>query len=356
VEYTFFLLIATAAAGFMAVVKFGPPLVSVASFTYPNAKFNAMGTPFLQEKDLAKLVTSNTLTDLQNNVVSKDFSAEGDSIQAMQRSIDISLAGIIAMARHDSPKGVQQFYDAFLQLFDARIVKDTLQAVLTETSIPSHQAFSSWGQEVHQRLANIELEVLPDELTNMGMTEVRTCIEQKRLFPAIEYAVDRYLVSSLDRTKVPRTCMRSRDVFVKHLIDVMNLKAIFRTKYYGLTEADDIMFGEGRELSKWNLDHLSTIDSIPEIISLLEGTSYGVPLRDVISEYEEEGPTVLEMALDRTLLHHVENLSAADPMGLGPGIRFLIEKWYEARNLKAIIKGVGEGLDADMIWRVVILA
>ena len=64
--------------------------------------------------------------------------------------------------------------------------------------------------------------------------------------------------------------------------------------------------------------------------------------------------TALEMVLDRTLLRHVANISMEDPLGLGPGIRFLIEKWYEARNLKCIIKGVGENMNPDLIEQVVV--
>lgn len=353
-EYHLFLWVALAAAGMVAVAKFGPSLVSVAGFTYPNAKFNAIGSPFLDEKELTKLIASSTLQDLQNNVVSRDFSVEGTTIQEMQHSIDTSLARTITMAHHDSPKGVHKFYETFLQLFDARFIKDVIWAVLEATSGPTQEPLSLLGKKVQEQLTEIELETLPSGLAHLGMDEVRACVEQKVPFSEVEHAIDRYLIDDLRQAKVPRSCMQSCNVFVKHFIDVMNLKALFRIKYYGSTAAKVVRFGEGRELSSWKLDHLSSIDSIPEIISLLEGTSYGVPLRDVISEYEHAGLTALEMVLDRTLLRHVANISMEDPMGLGPGIRFLIEKWYEARNLKAIVKGVGEGMDPDIIGPVVI--
>jgi V/A-type H+-transporting ATPase subunit C len=356
VDHILLLGIASAAAGLIAVAKFGPSLVVVAGFTYPNAKFNAIGTPFLYEKELTKLIASSSLQDLQNNVVSKDFSVEGETIQDMQRSVDNSLVRIIAMGRQDSPKNVRAFYEAFLQLFDARLLKDVAQVALTGMDMPHHLAFSKLGSKIQHSVIDGDMETFLEILTDLGMDEVRDHLVRKASLPAIEYAIDRFLIGSLKQAQVARTCVRSRDIFVKYFIDVMNLKAIFRTKYYRLTGVENIGFGEGREISRWQLDHLLTIDSIPEIISLLEGTSYGVSLRDVISEYEVEGITALEMVLDSTLLRLVGDISMQDPMGLGPGIRFLMEKWYEARNLKAIIKGIGEGLDAEMIWRVVIQA
>ena len=116
------------------------------------------------------------------------------------------------------------------------------------------------------------METLPSVLAHLGMGEIRACIEKKVPFSEVEHAIDRYLIDELKQAKVSRSCMQSRDVFVKHFIDIMNLKALFRTKYYGLAAAQAVRFGEGREISSWKLDHLSSINSIPEIISLLEGT------------------------------------------------------------------------------------
>jgi len=71
--------------------------------------------------------------------------------------------------------------------------------------------------------------------------------------------------------------------------------------------------------------------------------------------YEKEGVPALEIALDRQMIRHVANIAVDDTMGLGPGIRFIVEKEFEARNLKAIAKGVGEGLPAEKIWKLMVM-
>jgi len=348
------LWIGMAGAGLVAAAKFGPSLASFAGFTYPNAKFNAIGAPYLQEKELARLVSSDSLEDFQANVVSRDFSVEGESIREVQRAVDMSLARIIAMARKDSPKTVHAFYDAFLQTLDARLIKDALRSVLEGSQAPEQEPFSSLGQMVREGLRQADREEMLRVLSEVDMLEVKQLIETEAPVMAVEYAVDRYLVQALGRAEVPRSCARTRNVFAKRLIDVMNLKAILRATYYGLGEVQQMLFGEGREIPGWQVDHMLKIDSIPEVISLLEGTSYGAPLRDVLPQYERQGLWVLELAIDRQFVRHAAAMGLDDTTGLGPGIRFLVEKQYEARNLKAIAKGVGEGLDAEKIWNVVV--
>ena len=89
------------------------------------------------------------------------------------------------------------------------------------------------------------------------------------------------------------------------------------------------------------------IDAVPEIISLLEGTSYFPELRQAIAEYEEEGVIALEKALDKHLIRAVGEIANEYPLTIGPGLRFIIEKEFEARNLKIVIKAVGEGMQEE---------
>jgi len=42
------------------------------------------------------------------------------------------------------------------------------------------------------------------------------------------------------------------------------------------------------------------------------------------------------------------------PMGIGPGIRFMVEKEYEARNLKAISKAIEANMREEA-WNVVVV-
>ncbi len=350
------LWVGAAAAGVGVAAKFMPSLVSMAGFTYPNAKFNAIGTPYIHKKGLAPLVNSDTLEQYTGNVGSRDFAVEGDRAGAVQRSIDSSLARMVEMARKDSPDTVASFYDAYLQKLDARPVKEAIKAVMRNEAPGERETHSDWGAMVLRALQKADREQLLNVLSSHGMHEVRELVDENAAPAFVEYAVDRYLIGRLREAELPKPTRHIRDVFVKRLVDVMNLKAIFRAKYYHVADIESMLFGEGRELAGWTLEHMLKIDSIPEIISLLEGTAYIDVLRNAMPRYEEQGVPALEMALDGQLLHIVADLACDDSMGLGAGIRFVVEKEYEARNLKAIAKGVAEGLPSDDIWDMVVMA
>jgi len=346
--------VAFALAGIVAVAKFGPSLSSMAGFAYPNAKFNAIGSAYLQEKELSRLIGSKNLEDFKNNVISRDFLIEGDSIEEIQKSIDVSLVRIIQMASTDSPKKVRGFYDAYMQKVDARKIKDAVRAVIEGKKVEGN-VFSNFAKEFIERIKEGRKEELLSALSSYGMDEVKSLIEANASFPEIEYAIDKKIMENIGKVSLPRPCSRSRDIFVKRMIDVLNIKAILRAKYYGIEGVEKMIFGDGRELPSWKLEHMVKIKSIPEIISLLEGTSYIKPLRDAMPLYEKEGISALELALDRQLIRHVADIALDDAMGLGPGIRFIVEKEFEARNLKAIAKGIGEGLPAEKIRKLMVV-
>lgn len=352
------LWVGAATAGVGAAAKLLPSLISFAGFTYPNAKFNAMGSPYIEKKGLAPLVNSDNLERFRNNVTSRDFSTEGDTVAAVQQSIDASLAGLIRMAKDDSPDGVAPFYDAYLQKLDARVVKETIKAIMRGEAVGERQTYSSWGATFLQAIQQVETterEELSGVLASFHMQEVRELVEAGAAPTAIEYAVDRHLIAVMREAELPRPTRHTRDIFVKRLIDILNLKALFRAKYYQVADIESRLFGEGRELAGWTLEHMLKIDSISEIISLLEGTAYIDVLRNAIPRFEEQGVPALELALDRQLLHIVADIARDDSMGLGAAIRFVVEKEYEARNLKAIAKGVAEGLPPEHIWEMVVM-
>ena len=346
--------IAFALAGVVAVAKLGPSLSSMAGFAYPNAKFNAIGSAYLQEKELSRLIGSKSIEDFKNNIVSKDFLVEGESIEEIQKSIDVSLVRIIQMASSDSPKKVRGFYDAYLQKLDAREIKNAVRKAIEGKKVEG-KVFSNFAKEFMERIKEGRKEELLSALSSYGMDEVKSLVETNASFSEIEYAIDKKIMENIGKVLLPRSCSRSRDIFVKRMIDALNIKAILRAKYYGIGGVEKMIFGDGRELPSWKLEHMVKIKAIPEIISLLDGTSYAKPLRDAMPSYEKEGVSALELAIDRQLIKHVADIALDDTMGLGPGIRFIVEKEFEARNLKVIAKGIGEGLPAEKILKLMVV-
>ena len=340
------IVIATAAV----VAKFMPSLILLSRFSYPNAKFSAIPTTFLNEKEIARLLESKTLDDLKNNVVSRDFILDGENVMEIQKSIDASLIKIIQMAKNDSPKQVRDFYDAYLQKIDGEAIKKAIRDIIEEKEMGEYVVFSEIAKKHMEEIRNVEREELFEIMRRHGYE-----IEENMSIEAIEREIDKKLLQNLLDAKLPKSCRKARDKFVKTLIDVINIKTILRGKYYGLKNIEESILAGGWEISEWQINELLKIDSIAEIISMLEGTSYMPFLRQAITDFEKEGVVALEKALDKYMIKAVADIANENPLGIGPGIRFIVEKEYEARNLKAIAKAVAEEMVSEA-WKVVVVA
>ena len=161
-------------------------------------------------------------------------------------------------------------------------------------------------------------------------------------FEEIEREIDKKIINELLELNLPRHSRKAKNKFVRSMIDIMNIKSILRGRYYGIKHIEKNIIPHGWELAEWQIDRLLKIDSISEIISLLEGTSYYPPLKEAIVDFEKEGVVAFERALDKHLLYISSLIANENPLAIGPGIRFLIEKEFEVRNLKAISKGIEE--------------
>ena len=140
--------------------------------------------------------------------------------------------------------------------------------------------------------------------------------------------------------------------------DILNIKMILRAKEFGLELERLKLFlvGRGRELEEWKLTELLEMEDVSEVISHLEGTSYIPYLRDAIVGYDKErSVSVLEHALDVCFLHLLADLAIEHTNNLGVGIRFVVSREYETRNLKVIAKGLLEGLPLDTIKNALVI-
>jgi V/A-type H+-transporting ATPase subunit C len=73
-------------------------------------------------------------------------------------------------------------------------------------------------------------------------------------------------------------------------------------------------------------------------------------MRDAMQDYSETKSIYsLEVALDRLLLKTASEIASSALIAAGPTIKFLMGKEFEMRNLKAVLRGMYEGLPSDRI-------
>ncbi len=319
------IIIATAVIAITA--KYLPSLIVLSSFSYANAKFNAIPNDFIKEKEVERLLEFPNLNELKTNVVSRDFILKGETVEEIQRSIDESLVKIIEMAKNDSPKNVRAFYSAYLKKVDMYSLKHALKCIVEDKEI-ENTAITPYMRNLIDRLKNASEEEINSILESDGWN-----VDINDKWSKIEADIEKSAIEFIKNAPLPKSSDRVRNRFVKTMIDVFNLKSAARGIVYGIKP---YYYGEGWEIKKWKIDEILKLSSLEEIISSLEGTSYASFIKNSRNVHE------FEKNLDRYLLKIAGDIANENFMSIAPGIRFIVEKEYEAMNLKAVVKAVGE--------------
>lgn len=355
-NYPFWILVIAIITGTIAAIS--RPFSTYVTFVYPNAKFEAIGNPFITERELSRVVDNKNLSDFKDALNTlKDYSVSGDSIYEIQHSLDDQFIQTIEMMRKDSSKKMKDFYDTYIKKLDVYLIKNAVknkldnkkidEKIIDETILPATKKLLS-------KIIDSEKDNLPEILKTYGFEKevIEVFSEEKVDYLKLDTAIDKYIIEKIKQIKVPYKCNKAKQRFVNNIIDIANVKNVLRAKQLGYDEKSikKLLLGEGQEIASWKLKEISEADSVPQVIASLEGTSYYDALKNAIEDYSKEGSVqVLENALDSHFLKLVRNISTQNYVTIGPTIRFIVSKEFEIKNLKIIAKGIGEGLSSDLI-------
>jgi V/A-type H+-transporting ATPase subunit C len=333
-------------------------------FVYPNAKFEAMGNPFITEKELSRIAASRDITNFKELLnTSKDYNVTGDTTYELQRSLEHHFIQTIDMMRKDSSKKMNDFYDMYLEKLDSYLIKNVLKKRLGDEKIDGNIADESTLQTTKKFLSKLidsKKEDIPLILKNHGFSKevIDVFSAEKTDFLALDTAMDKHIINRFNQLKVPRKCEKAKQKFVNYLVDTVNIKNVLRAKHLGYDRdsCNKLFLGEGQEIADWKFKQMCEADSVSEVISTLDGTSYYHPLKDALENYnKEKSVQILENALDVQFLKLVRDVSVENYITIGPTLRFIVSKEIEIKNLKIIVKGIAEGFSTDLIQKFVIM-
>jgi len=150
-------------------------------------------------------------------------------------------------------------------------------------------------------------------------------------------------------------------------IDSANLKVILRCKALGLGESQikqyliysSNVFGENDlENAIKAVDVKSSIELLLSAARLVMVRDHQYMLVDLLKEYESsQSLSQLEMVLDRSLLKaNLRMLKRYTPFfNIGAVLAFLNLKWFEVRNLRAIVRGAEGNIPPQEIKKLLLL-
>ena len=79
------------------------PFSTYVMFAYPNAKYEAIGNPFILEKDLNRVIETKDLVNFKDALnSSKDYELSGENSFEVQESLNINLIQTIKMMQKES--------------------------------------------------------------------------------------------------------------------------------------------------------------------------------------------------------------------------------------------------------------
>jgi len=331
-----------------------------AKFVYPNAKFEAMGNPFINEKKLNDLISLKNLENFIENINSdKDLKISGEKISELQNSLDENFLKIVNMMRKDSSKKMDRFYDSYLLKYDYYLIKKFIKDKLREKELDENilkRCFLEKTKKILIQIINKDKSELINilEKNDFDADVINNIKEEKIDYLLLDICLDKQLIKEIKKTKVPYKCEKAKEKMLRTLIDVLNIKNILRAKQRNYTKdyCKNLFLGEGQEIAKWLFNEMAEQDSVEQLVTRLEGTNYFDYIKDRIEEYNKSGTVqVFENAVDLAFLNIIKDISTEYYVTIGPSIRFIISKEYEIRNLKVISKGISERVDSEIIKR-----
>jgi len=360
-NYPFWIIVVGVIA--LSIAVLARPFSSYIKFVYPNAKYETIGNPYIQEKNLSSLAdTPNIDSFIEKLNSSKDYEIKGVKTKEIQQSLDENFRETLGMMKKDSSKKMNRFFDAYLEKNDFYLIKKELKNKLVNDNVSNKSIDRTIFRDNKKLLSKImdaEKKDLVDILKNYGFSnEIAEEISKEELdYLALDRTIDKYYLEKLINVKVPYKCDKAKNEFIKRFIDINNIKNVLRAKQMGYEKEkiQKLFLSEGREIAKWKFEELADADSISQALSSLEGTSYYNELKDSIEKYnKEQSVQIFENALDRVYLKHIKNISQNNFGTIGPTIRFLVSKEFEIRNLKVISKGIAENLGSELIKELII--
>ncbi|PKK85930.1 MAG: hypothetical protein CVT48_03300 [Thermoplasmata archaeon HGW-Thermoplasmata-1] len=356
----FWVLVALLAA--LALFKVIRPFIFYAGFVYPNAKFAAIGHPFIGKRELDRIIDANGLDEYRTIINQvRGYELRGETARELQNEIDSNFAASVLDAAGDMPKAATAVTDAFGRILDGGLIERAVRAAMTgrEVLIPGSPLIPQ-TMELIRAISSVPASEVGGALRAAGFGDaVAAQVEGVKEFDEAQFSVALTAdILSNPRGGIPKSCRLPLRKFVKLYADVENVKSALRAKQLGFDPdyTKKLLLQGGWEISPWLLQQLAEVDSVTEAVSQLEGTSYIKPLRDAITDYEKEGSLrPLEKALDGYFITQVVRISVEHSLTIGPLLRYLVSRAYEVRNLKAVAKGIEERVDRERLRELMVM-
>ena len=211
-------------------------------FSYINAKVEAIGNPFLDEKELNHLIDSKSIIEFKDSLnTNKDYKINGNNSNDIQKSLDENYIKTIEQAIKDSSKNITDFYNIFYEKIDLEYIKKIIKNKIKNKKIDMldlKKIYLKKMKNLSQELVDSDNEKIQEILLKYGINAEIKDLDFKNSLDLIilDNRIDLYIIKKLKNVKVPQKCQKAKQDFVNSMIDIKNLKNILRAKRLGYNE------------------------------------------------------------------------------------------------------------------------
>ena len=346
-------------------------LVTIASFSYPNARLRAMGNPYIRRQKLLELMEMSSPNEVAQEISKEGYklptNIEKVGVDEAERQLEIAHVDSLKKVLASDPQSIRPFLEAYLLKYDIAQVKKAIRAKQNGMSNEELKKRLVPVKEIDDDIISSIIDATTvDEVCNtvrgkkFGETLVRASSEHKGDIVALDLALDQFFSKELRLaiTRVDTTVSETVTMFVGKYADITNIKHIIRSKHQGLDLAmtERFLVEGGRLLAPWKLRSMIEVKGIQELAPELEGTPYMEIIRDAMQKFSEtKSIYALEAAFDQLLLQISQEIASSSLIAAGPTIKFIVAKEFEIRNLKAVLRGLYEYLPPEKIMAMLIM-
>lgn len=329
-------------------------LMNIIHFTYPNARFKALGTPFITKKEVDFLLDATTLGEVTTHILPWGYDIPPHSeYDIIERELERSNAKNVRSSIGSLPDSAKHFFVAYnrtqdlWQLKNALRLKNAGESRLIKKNITVSEEL--------EKILDIVMSSsdLPDALSKLKGTEYGAALEklpEGATLPQIENALEREVFRQMrvSISMVDTFVSTPLNRFLGTYIDIVNIKYIIRAKQDCLHPKDimGLVVGDGRFFPENRLRQLAEAKDVAEAAKYLESTIYGESIRGASATMTSQ---TMEMELDRFFIKAVNEIATGNALTVGPAIKFFAAKEFELRNLKALLQRISEGLPASFV-------
>jgi len=280
----------------------------------------------------------------------------------------------------DSPKDIGFLLSSISKKFEANDVKAILRAKAAHLDLREAMRYiTAMGKLDDRRCREIldSSKNLKDVVELLSDLEYGSALKEAMLghgdagaLLPLEVAVDKYVYGEIWRAagKLRGLDKKIARAVLGVEIDSMNIKVILRCKAMKISEehirsnllpVSDVLGEKELEGAIRTTDMRSAVESLLAAARTAMARDYQYIMAELLEECEDS-PSIsrLERILDKGLLEtSLRMLKRYTPFfNIGLILAFLNLKWFEVRNLRAIVKGAEEKVPADKIRELLVLA